>query len=68
LLTKESLLRDIELVVDASLTGIGAVLLQRSSPNESFKPVIFKSRLLRDPETRYSATEQEGLGGIPVFL
>jgi len=49
------------LVVDASLTGLGAVLLQRSSPNESFKPVIFKSRSLKDPETRYSATEREAL-------
>jgi len=66
-LTKESLLRhyviarDTELVVDASLTGLGAVLLQRSSPNESFKPVIFKSRSLKDPETRYSARNERPL-------
>ncbi len=45
--------------VDASATGIGAVLAQGSAGEE--KPVIFLSRKLLPRETRYSAIEKECL-------
>ena len=53
--------RETELVVDASLTGLGAVLVQRASRNEPYHSVMYKSRSLKEVETRYSATEREGL-------
>ena len=54
--------RDTELVVDASLTGLGAVLVQRAPTTEPFQPVImYKSRSLKEVETRYSPTEREAL-------
>ena len=53
--------QDTELVVDASVTGLGAVLVQRASKAEPFRPVMFKSRGLKDEETRYSSTEREAL-------
>jgi transposase InsO family protein len=52
---------DTELVVDASITGLGAVLVQRASKTEAFHPVMYKSRSLKEVETRYSATEREAL-------
>ncbi|CAB4015456.1 Hypothetical predicted protein [Paramuricea clavata] len=52
---------DTELVVDASITGLGAVLVQRASKTEAFHPVMYKSRSLKEIETRYSATEREAL-------
>ena len=51
--------QDTELVVDASETGLGAVLVQRASKTEPFRPVMYKSRSLKDEETWYSATEQD---------
>ena len=72
--------QDTELVVDASETGLGAVLVQRASKIEPFRPVMYKSRSLKDEEIRYSPTEQEALAirwavkklrhyllGAPVF-
>ena len=53
--------RDTELVVDASLTGLGAVLVQRASTMEPFQPVMYKSRSLKEVKTRYSPTEREAL-------
>ena len=50
-----------EVIVDASLTGLGAVLVQKKSKNEPFHVVAYKSRALKDVETRYSTTEREAL-------
>ncbi|CAB3981367.1 Hypothetical predicted protein [Paramuricea clavata] len=52
---------DTELVVDASITGLGAVPVQRASTTGAFHPVTYKSRSLKEVETRYSATEREAL-------
>ena len=53
---------DTEVVVDASMTGLGAILIQRASKTEAFHPVMYKSRALKEVETRYSPTEREALG------
>ena len=53
--------RETEVVVDASLTGLGVVLAQRSRSNEPYRAVLYKSRTLKDVETRYSTTEREAL-------
>ena len=53
--------RETELVVDASNTGLGACLLQKPSKHKPFQIVAYKSRTLKDAETRYSATEKEAL-------
>ena len=50
---------DTEGVVDASMTGLGAVLVQRASKTDAFYPVMYKSRALKEVETRYSPTERE---------
>ena len=47
---------------DASLVGIGAVLEQQH--DEAWHPVAFWSRKLKDPETRYSATDREWLAVV----
>ena len=46
-------------VTDASKIGLGAVLEQKY--DETWRPVAFWSRKLRDPETRYSTTDREWL-------
>ena len=46
-------------LTDASLVGIGAVLEQKH--DDKWHPVAFWSRKLKDPETRYSATDREWL-------
>ena len=51
--------RETRLVVDASLGGLGAVLLQKRSAVEGFRPVVFKSRSLSPSESNYSTTERE---------
>ena len=66
--------------MDASEAGLGAVLVQRASKTEPFRPVMYKSCSLKDEETRYSPTEREALAirwavkklrhyllGAPVF-
>ena len=47
---------------DASSVGIGAVLEQQTV--KGWRPVAFWSRKLRDPETRYSATDMEWLAVV----
>ena len=47
---------------DASTVGIGAVLEQRH--DETWRPVAFWSRKLKDAETRYSATDLEWLAVV----
>ena len=47
---------------DASSVGVGAVLEQLSS--DEWRPVAFWSRKLKDPETRYSATDIEWLAVV----
>jgi len=48
-----------KITVDASPTGLGAVLTQRQKGE--WVPVTYKSRSLKDPESRYSQTEREAL-------
>lgn len=48
-----------QLIVDASPDGLGAVLAQKQK--DDWVPVVYKSRSLKDPESRYSQTEREGL-------
>ena len=47
------------LIVDAGPEGLGAVLVQRQG--SVLVPVVYKSRSLKDPESRYSQTEREAL-------
>ena len=54
--------QDAELVVDASETGLGAVLVQRASKTEPFRPVMYKSRSLKHKEMWHSPTERKVLG------
>ena len=49
---------------DGSGYGIGAVLLQRKSPNDSFKVIEFASRSLNQAEKHYSNIERECLSVI----
>jgi hypothetical protein len=48
-----------QVTVDASPGGLGAVLAQKLGGE--WRPVMYKSRSLKDPESRYSQTEREGL-------
>ena len=50
---------------DASTVGIGAVLEQRHT--QGWRPVAFWSRKLKDPETRYSATDIEWLAVVDAI-
>lgn len=52
-----------ELIVDASPTGLGAVLTQ-ITPGGSKKIVEYTSSELADTETRYSQTKREALGVV----
>ena len=54
--------RDTRVVTDASKVGLGAVLEQRHA--EGWRPIAFWSRKLRDPETRYSATDLEWMAVV----
>ena len=54
--------KETRVTTDASSIGIGAVLEQRHG-NE-WRPVAFWNRKLKDPETRYSATDLEWLAVV----
>ena len=49
--------RDTQLISDASKVRLGAVLEQQHG--KEWRPIAFWSRKLKDPETRYSATDLE---------
>ena len=51
-----------ELTTDASMTGLGAVLMQRV--NGKLHPIAFASRKTTGPESRYTTTDQEMLAII----
>ena len=53
---------DTELKVDASLVGLGAILLQRTKG--AVRPVAYTSRTLTDVERRYSQNEKEALAVV----
>jgi hypothetical protein len=61
ILTSPDRYADKMVMTDASGYGIGAVLLQRNSKTDSWRPVAFASRKLKGAETRYTVTEQECL-------
>ena len=52
---------------DASLRGIGAVLIQTDDDGNEH-PVVYLTRKLRPREQRYSATEQERLAIVKTLL
>ena len=54
--------RKTRVITDASKSGLGAVLEQ--DHDRGWRPVAFWSRKLRDPETRYSATDREWLAVV----
>ena len=66
-LQKDTLLRPYQIgietrvVVDASIKGLGAVLLQKQLNPDCYAPVYFKSKSLKPEEKNYSPTEREAL-------
>ena len=50
-----------ELLVDASPTGFGAILLQCTSGKDDSRVIAYASRALTEVEQRYSQTEREAL-------
>ena len=58
--------RNFMLQTDASGRGIGAVLAQTDDSNLDH-PIAYFSRKLMPRETRYSATEQEGLAVVAAY-
>ena len=57
-LTSPNFSRDFELSIDASDTGIGAMLCQKDDLGESH-PVAFFSKKLNEPQRKYSTIEKE---------
>ena len=58
--------RDFELSIDASDTGIGAMLCQKDDLGESH-PVAFFSKKLNEPQRKYSTIEKETLALIAAL-
>jgi hypothetical protein len=54
--------KEMQLAVDSSSTGLGAVLMQ--SHEGQLCPVLYLSRKLKPAETRYSAVERECLAVV----
>ena len=52
------------LETDSSGYGVGAVLMQRRSPNHQWEPIEFASRTLNSAERNYSNIEREALSII----
>ena len=50
-----------ELIVDASPTGLGAILLQSTPGKDDSRVIAYASRALTEVEQRYSQTEREAL-------
>ena len=50
-----------KVVVDASIKGLGAVLLQKQLNPDCYAPVYLKSKSLKPEEKNYSPTEREAL-------
>ena len=53
--------KEAEVIVDASPTGLGAILLQRTPGQHDNKVIAYASRALTEVEQRYSQTEREAL-------
>ena len=56
-----------KIIVDASPTGLGAILTQKQQ-NGDWRPVSYGSRALTDVESRYSQTEREALAVLWACL
>ena len=65
-LAKYDRARETRVTTDASAVGVGAVLEQKHG--EVWRPVAFWSRKLKDPETRYSATDIEWLAVVDSVI
>ena len=49
-----------QIITDASLDGLGAILTQKQE-NGDYKPVVYGLRSLTDTDSRYNQTEKEAL-------
>ena len=52
---------DSTISADSSSYGLGAVLMQRSSPHSNWKPIVYASRVLTDTESHYAQVVKEAL-------
>ena len=55
---------DTKISAESSSYGLGAVLMQRSSPQSSWKPIVYASRALTNTESHYTQVEKETLACI----
>ena len=55
---------EVVIATDASGQGLGGVLQQRDPNTNELHPVLYVSRSLTDPETRYSTIEKELMGVV----
>ena len=56
-----NLTAETKISADASSHGLGAVLLQRSTSSNVWKPIAFASRAMSETEKRYAQIEKEAL-------
>ena len=52
---------DPKISADSSSYGLGAVLMQRSSPQSDWKHIVYASRALSDTESHYTQVEEDAL-------